>query len=109
MEKSIKKYFPIFALPTILAFVTFFLIPFILGIYLSFCEFTTITDATFVGAKNYLEIFKFPLVEQTTYDRCECTAINQIYPILSDKVVGDIVAADIKNLLNHYDMILWCF
>ena len=58
MEKSIKKYFPIFALPTLLAFVTFFLIPFILGIYLSFCEFTTITDATFVGITNYLEIFK---------------------------------------------------
>ena len=52
--------------------------------------------------QNYLEIFKFPSVEQTTYDRCECTAINQIYPIIGDKVVGDIVAADIKNLLNHW-------
>ena len=49
--------------------------------------------------QNWLEIFKFPTVEQTTYDRCECTAINQVYPILGDKVVGDIVAADIKNLL----------
>jgi len=58
MEKSIKKYFPIFALPTLVAFVTFFLIPFILGIYLSFCRFTTISDATFVGMSNYLEIFK---------------------------------------------------
>ena len=52
--------------------------------------------------QNWLEIFKFPSVEQTTYDRCECTAINQVYPILGDKVVGDIVAADIKNLLNHW-------
>ena len=52
--------------------------------------------------QNWLEIFKFPSVEQTTYDRCECTAINQIYPILGDKVVGDVVAADIKNLLNHW-------
>ncbi len=52
--------------------------------------------------QNWLEIFKFPAVEQTTYDRCECTAINQVYPILGDKVVGDIVAADIKNLLNHW-------
>ena len=51
--------------------------------------------------QNWLEIFKFPSVEQTTYDRCECTAQNQVYPILGDKVVGDIVAADIKNLLNH--------
>ncbi len=52
--------------------------------------------------QNWLEIFKFPAVEQTTYDRIECTAINQVYPILGDKVVGDIVAADIKNLLNHW-------
>ncbi len=49
--------------------------------------------------QNWLETFKFPSVEQTTYDRCECTAKNQVYPILGDKVVGDIVAADIKNLL----------
>jgi len=52
--------------------------------------------------QNWLETFKFPTVEQTTYDRCECTAINQVYPILGDKVVGDIIAADIKNLLNHW-------
>ena len=52
--------------------------------------------------QNWLETFKFPSVEQTTYDRCECTEINQIYPILGDKVVGDIVAADIKSLLNHW-------
>ncbi len=51
--------------------------------------------------QNWLEIFKFPSVEQTTYDRAECTAQNQVYPILCDKVVGDMVAADIKNLLNH--------
>ncbi len=51
--------------------------------------------------QNWLEIFKFPAVEQTTYDRIECTAINQVYPILGDKVVSDIVAADIKNLLNN--------
>ena len=52
--------------------------------------------------QNWLEIFKFPSVEQTTYDRCECTAKNQIYPILGNNVVGDIVAADIKNLLNYW-------
>lgn len=52
--------------------------------------------------QNWLEVFKFPSVEQTTYDRAECTAKNQVYSILGDKVVGDITAADIKNLLNHW-------
>ena len=57
MEKSIKKYFPVFALPTLVAFTIGFIIPFIMGIYLSFCEFTTVTDAKFVGLRNYIRIF----------------------------------------------------
>ena len=57
MQKSIKKYFPIFALPTLVAFTIGFLVPFIMGIYLSFCKFTTVTDAKFVGIGNYLKIF----------------------------------------------------
>ncbi|MBS6395946.1 MAG: sugar ABC transporter permease [Clostridiales bacterium] len=56
MEKSIKKYFPVFALPTMAAFTIGFILPFILGIYLSFCEFTTVTDAKFVGISNYTKI-----------------------------------------------------
>lgn len=56
MDKAIKKYFPIFALPTLLAFTIGFIIPFILGVYLSFCEFTTVTDAKFVGFKNYIRV-----------------------------------------------------
>ena len=48
MEKSMRKYWPIFVLPTMLAFLIVFLIPFIMGIYLSFCNFKTVTDAQFV-------------------------------------------------------------
>jgi len=51
--------------------------------------------------QNWLEVSKFPSVEQTTYDRAEATAKNQIYPIIGYMVVGDISATDIKNLLNH--------
>ena len=52
--------------------------------------------------QNWLQVFKFPSVERTTYDRLECTAKNQIYAILGNKVVGNIKSADIKNLLNHW-------
>ena len=51
--------------------------------------------------QNWLELSKFPSVEQTTYDRAEATAKNQIYPIIGNKVVGDTSATDVKNLLNH--------
>lgn len=56
MQNSLKKYFPIFALPTVAAFTIGFFVPFIMGIYLSFCKFTTVTDAKFVGIDNYLKI-----------------------------------------------------
>lgn len=52
--------------------------------------------------QNWLRVFKFPSVEQTTYDRSECSAKNQIYPLLGEKAVGDITAVDIKNLLNYW-------
>ena len=66
MEKAIKKYFPIFALPTFAAFTIGFIIPFVLGVYLSFCEFTTVTDATFVGFKNYVELLTQDTVFRST-------------------------------------------
>ena len=56
MEKAIKKYFPIFVLPTLIAFMIGFIVPFCYGLYLSFCEFTTVTDTSFVGFKNYIAI-----------------------------------------------------
>ncbi len=53
MEKSIKRYWPVFILPTMAAFMIGFVVPFLEGIYLSFCDFTTIKDASFVGLENY--------------------------------------------------------
>lgn len=58
MEKAIRKYWPVFVLPTMAAFMIGFIVPFIEGIYLSFCKFTTINDADFVGIGNYIEAFK---------------------------------------------------
>lgn len=57
MEKAIKRYFPIFVLPTMAAFTIGFIAPFLVGVYLSFCRFTTITDARFIGVQNYLRVF----------------------------------------------------
>lgn len=57
MNKSIKKYFPVFALPTLVAYAIGFLIPFIFGVYLSFCKFSTVVDAQFIGLKNYKDVF----------------------------------------------------
>lgn len=57
MQKALKKYFPIFALPTLIAFIIAFVVPFFMGIYLSFCKFRTVTDAKLIGFDNYAKAF----------------------------------------------------
>lgn len=58
MKKNLKKYFPVFVLPTLIAFIISFIIPFIMGIYLSFTKFNTVENAKFVGFKNYITAFR---------------------------------------------------
>ena len=57
MQKTYKKYFALFVLPTLIAFTLFFIVPFIMGIVLSFCKFTTVTNAHWVGIANYVKAF----------------------------------------------------
>ena len=58
VQRPIKKYAPLFILPTFAAFCIGFVWPFIQGIYLSFCNFNTPRDAKWVGVANYLKVFK---------------------------------------------------
>ncbi len=54
---ALKKWFPIFVLPTLAAFTIVFAVPFILGLGLSFTEFTTVLDAKWVAFANYIKAF----------------------------------------------------
>ncbi|MCL2111239.1 MAG: sugar ABC transporter permease [Clostridiales bacterium] len=57
MDKTLQRYFPVFVIPTLAAFAIGFLGPFFMGLWLSFCEFTTVQNATFVGFANYIKAF----------------------------------------------------
>lgn len=57
MQKMPKKYYAFFTLPTLIAFVIAFLLPFLYGIYLSFTSFTTVTNTKWVGLANYVTAF----------------------------------------------------
>ncbi len=57
MEKAIRRYFPVFILPTLAAFIIGFIVPFAQGLWLSFCDFSTVTDAAFIGMANYTRAF----------------------------------------------------
>ncbi|MBU5473363.1 tyrosine-type recombinase/integrase [Roseburia sp. MSJ-14] len=54
--------------------------------------------------QNWLEVFKYPSLQRTTYDRYEVTAEHQIYPYLGKKIVRDISGSDIKKVLNSIMM-----
>ncbi len=75
MEKSIKKYWPIFVLPTLAAFIIGFIIPFAQGMYLAFCKFTTIKNAVFVGFDNFTKIFTNEVFSKPFSDAFVLTAI----------------------------------
>jgi len=55
MENAIKKWFPVFVLPTLAAFCVGFIWPFIQAMYLSFCSFITVDNAKWVGISNYVK------------------------------------------------------
>lgn len=88
MEKAIKRYFPIFVLPTLIAFTIGFIAPFLLGIYLSFCKFTTVTDGKFVGFSNYVKILDDP----TFFHSMWYTALFTVVSVLLINVLAFAVA-----------------
>ncbi len=57
MQKTLKRYFLVFTLPTLLAFAFAFIIPFVMGVYLSFCKFNTVKNARWTGLSNYKAAF----------------------------------------------------
>lgn len=88
MQKSMKRYFPIFVLPTLIAFIIAFLYPFAAGIYLSFTEFTTVKDATWVGLSNYKKIF----LDQNFVNALIFTAKFTIVSVVTINVFGFLMA-----------------
>ncbi len=54
MERALKRWFPLFVAPTLAAFCVGFIWPFLHGLYLSLCQFTTVKNARFVGLDNYV-------------------------------------------------------
>ena len=88
MEKAVKRYAPIFVLPTFLAFVIGFILPFIEGLYLSFCQFTTVKDAKFIGIGNYQRIF----TDSTLTNSFKFTVLFAVASIVLINVIAFILA-----------------
>lgn len=55
--RAIRRWSPLFIMPTFIAFLIGFVWPFIWGIYLSFFRFRTLKNITFTGLDNYKAAF----------------------------------------------------
>ena len=88
MEKALKKYAPLFVLPTFAAFLVGFVYPFFQGLYLSFCKFTTIKNAEFIGFGNYVKVFQ----DASFFDAFWFTVLFAIVSVLSINVIAFVLA-----------------
>ena len=78
MEKAIRKYWPIFLLPTVCAFIIGFVIPFVQGLYLSQCKFQTVNKTTFVGLSNYSKAIADTLFQESFWLTVRFTLISTL-------------------------------
>ena len=78
MEKAIKRYWPVFLLPTLAAFIIGFIWPFLWGIYLSFHKFTTISKTTCVGLDSYFKVFADPTFVSAFWFTAKFTIVSTI-------------------------------
>lgn len=78
MDKAIRKYWPIFVLPTLVAFIIGFIIPFIQGAYLAFCQFTTVKDATFIGISNFTRAISDTTFTHAFWYNCAFVVVSTV-------------------------------
>lgn len=97
MEKAIKKYWPIFLLPTLCAFVIGFVIPFVQGAYLSLCKFQTVDKATFVGLSNFTKAFADPQFTHSFWLTVRFTVVSTLLINLFALTVALLLTRQIKG------------
>lgn len=97
MEKAIKRYWPIFLLPTLAAFLIGFIIPFIQGVYLSFCQFTTVRDATFIGFSNFTRALSDATFSHSFWYNCAFVVVSTIAINLGGLCVALILTREIRG------------
>jgi raffinose/stachyose/melibiose transport system permease protein len=78
LTNYIRRWWLIFLIPTLAAFVIGFIVPFAEGLYLSFCNFTTIKKVEFTGFENYLKAFEDPAFRKAFLFTVSFTVVSTI-------------------------------
>ena len=95
MERALKRWWPVFVLPTLLAFLIGFIVPFVQGLYLSFCKFTTVNNAKFVGLDNYTKVF----ADASFTDAMKFTVAFTVVSVILINVIGFSIALALTRKL----------
>ena len=95
MERALKRWWPVFVLPTLLAFLIGFIVPFVQGLYLSFCKFTTVNNAKFVGFDNYAKVF----ADTSFTDAMKFTVAFTVVSVILINVIGFSIALALTRKL----------
>jgi raffinose/stachyose/melibiose transport system permease protein len=95
MERALKRWWPVFVLPTLLAFLIGFIVPFVQGLYLSFCKFTTVNNAKFVGFDNYAKVF----ADTSFTDAMKFTVAFTVVSVILINVIGFSIALALTKKL----------
>ena len=100
MEKALKRWFPVFVIPTLAAFCVGFIWPFLQGMYLSLCKFTTVNNATFVGLSTYVkalsdETFRSSFVFTVVFAIVSTVLINLLSFLIALKLTDNIKGTNV--------------
>lgn len=88
VRRPIQRCAPLFLLPTFVCFCIGFLWPFVQGIYLSFCKFSTTSNATFIGLDNYINALADP---KFRYSFCY-TAVFTVASLITINLIAFTIA-----------------
>ena len=86
----------IFSLPFIIGFLMFMLIPMVMSLYLSFCKYDIQNPATFIGLKNYIDIFHDKSFWKALRVTCYYALIGTPLKVIFALIVALILARDTK-------------
>jgi len=100
IRRPIKRWFPLFILPTLACFTIGFIWPFLQGIYLSFCNFNTPKDAKWVGLSNYVKVFKDPGFSHAFFN----TAGFAVVSIILINVIAFLIAYALTQKMRGSDL-----
>ena len=104
VRRPIQKCFPLFLLPTFIAFCIGFLYPFGKGIFLSFCDFKTTSVWNWSGLSNYVKAFQDESFMYSFWYTAAFALVSMLIINILAFTVAYLLTKGIKVHIFHWDI-----